>query len=291
MRWFGLYLLALPAYCLVRAAGVTSVQDILTFAIPILLCLSCVVHAVDTRGWRTAVLLFASACVIAFCAELVGSTTGFIFGAYSYTDLLGARLPGGVPWVIPLAWFMVSYPAWCASDFLMAGITDVERGRAARTYLKPLSAARKRSVFSVMHIAVAAFAVTAYDLSLDPRMVADGAWVWRDRGAYFGVPVSNYLGWFATALVIFGVWSVILGWVPASEGQGAVSEHAGFSFLNAYLPVIAYIVLWLGESIAQLAFWGGTTLGVVVFVGMGVVGAPALWRLHGAYRTAAGHVP
>ena len=51
---------------------------------------------------------------------------------------------------------------------------------------------------------VASFIMVAWDLAQDPiwATVLHG-WVWRDGGAWFGVPVSNYLGWFGTVFTIY----------------------------------------------------------------------------------------
>ena len=46
--------------------------------------------------------------------EYLGSTTGFPFGRYHYTDRLQPQL-GHVPLLIPLAWLMMLPPAWAVA--------------------------------------------------------------------------------------------------------------------------------------------------------------------------------
>ena len=186
---FGLYLLALPIYCLLRLAGDSEWQRILTFAIPCLLCLTGFIHAVEYQGWRRALFLFGSGALISLIAEALGASTGILFGNYSYTDQLGYKLFGLVPWLIPIAWCSMLYLAW----------------HVAWGSVKPHA---PRLISQALRITTAALAITAWDLSLDPRMVQDGYWVWHQGGPYFGIPISNYVGWFVTALVIFGVWSI-----------------------------------------------------------------------------------
>ena len=36
--------------------------------------------------------------------------------------------------------------------------------------------------------------MTAWDVGMDPMMVAAGNWIWETEGAYFGVPLQNYWG-------------------------------------------------------------------------------------------------
>jgi putative membrane protein len=50
---------------------------------------------------------------------------------------------------------------------------------------------------------VAAMAITAWDVVMDPGMARAGNWTWEDGGSYFGVPVQNYIGWVLTTLSIY----------------------------------------------------------------------------------------
>jgi putative membrane protein len=52
-------------------------------------------------------------------------------------------------------------------------------------------------------IALAAGALTAWDVFLDPRMAREGYWSWPGGGRYEGIPASNFLGWFVTGLGVF----------------------------------------------------------------------------------------
>ena len=129
--------------------------------------------------------------------------TGRPFGAYSYTGRLGPRV-GGVPLLAAAAWALMARPAWIAAGW-------VARRRAAR-------------------VALAAGALTAWDVFLDPRMAREGYWIWPDGGAYEGVPASNFLGWWVTGLGVFAVWSA-LDDAPAGaarrRGAGALRVDVG----------------------------------------------------------------
>jgi uncharacterized membrane protein len=103
---------------------------------------------------------------------------------YHYTDKLGYKFLGLVPLLIPIAWFMLSYPSFIIASRLMPGGKDIWAWR--------LSVAT-----------VGAVVMTAWDLAMDPMMVAGGHWVWEVEGAYFGVPLQNYWGWWLTIFVTF----------------------------------------------------------------------------------------
>jgi len=101
--------------------------------------------------------------------------TGFPFGAYAYTGVLQPQLLG-VPVVMGLAWMvLVAYAC----------------GVAARLRLPPW-----------LGVLVGALWTTATDLVIDPLAVQRfGYWAWADKGTYYGIPFTNFAGWFVTALL------------------------------------------------------------------------------------------
>ena len=82
--------------------------------------------------------------------ENIGVATGFPFGPYHYTDVLGPKL-GYVPLMIGPAYLGVGYLSWVLATVL-AG--DVKRGADAfQTFVTPL---------------IGAFIMVLWDLSMDP---------------------------------------------------------------------------------------------------------------------------
>ena len=137
----------------------------------------------------------AAAGAVGFAAELVGVATGRPFGHYSYSSQLGPRV-GGVPLLAAAAWAMMARPAW------------VTAGR--------LSARRSR------RIVLAAGALTAWDVFLDPRMAREGYWTWPGGGRYEGVPASNFAGWFVTGLAVFAAYAALAREGEDDRGAGAL---------------------------------------------------------------------
>lgn len=259
----------MPVYCLARLAGNPTLIGLSTAFTAISLFAFSLGYCVETRGLRRSALMVLSAFAIALTMEYLGSEHGVLFGHYDYTDNLGPRALGKVPIIIPIAWFMMLYPAWVTAGTL------VERA-LARASVHASVCAIPSAGRSALRIVVAALAMTAWDLSLDPRMVADGNWIWRDGGAYFGIPLSNYLGWFVTAALICGTWALMRVECFTHAPTEASSKALFWTIKHAHLPVWAYVVTWLGESVANIAFWGGPAIAASVFVGMGVFAAPAL---------------
>lgn len=118
-------------------------------------------------------------------AETVGVRTGLPFGRYQYLPAAGPTLPGGLPIAIPAAWLILILPAVAGVERLWSAR---RQGRAAGNWLAKAS--------------VAALLMVAFDLVLDPIAVHRlRMWRWPEGGLYYGVPASNYLGWFCYSLL------------------------------------------------------------------------------------------
>jgi uncharacterized membrane protein len=61
--------------------------------------------------------------------------------------------------------------------------------------------------------------MTAWDLVLDPVMVARGHWIWESGGAYFGIPIQNYLGWWTTSFIILFLYGLLKKHLPTIESH------------------------------------------------------------------------
>lgn len=192
------------------------------------------VSVILTRIWpaRRALTLGSGVVVFAWAVEWMGSSTGVPFGPYHYTERLQPQLLG-VPLLIPLAWLMMVPPAWAIG------------GRLVRY--------GPRWQF----VAVSAAAFTAWDFFLDPQMVHWRLWVWDEPGAYFGIPLMNFIGWFVTAALL----SVILKPEPTSDVR----------------LIWVYTLTWGLEAMALIGFWGLPGPGAVGFVIMGAFVVLA-WR-------------
>ena len=179
------------------------------------------VGALLALGWRRTLALFGLACGISFAAEWIGESTGLIFGNYYYTDVLRPKILGRIPVIIPLAYFMLLYPAYLISNLLLDG----------------KAVAPKRTGRHLVGAALlTALIMTAWDLAYDPLMtVAFEAWVWPDGGAYFGVPFHNFFGWVGTCFVItlaFGLVEPLIPLKPLGKPRKWVSVLALVGFMT-----------------------------------------------------------
>lgn len=140
-------------------------------------------------GVRKTVIFFCAATVISLSMELIGTSTGFPFGPYAYTDLLGFKILGHVPYSIPLSWFYMGFTSYLLASFLVA--------RAGW---------RRKTLWSLL---LGVYFLTVWDLSLDPAMASPQMlvpfWHWYEAGPYFGMPIRNLVGWSLTGLTYMGI--------------------------------------------------------------------------------------
>ena len=174
--------------------------------------------------------------VISLLFESVGVATGLVYGPYHYTDTLGPRFLGLVPYLIAAAWFMMMYPSLV-----------IARHLGERT--GPVEKAGLRSILAVS--ALGGVIMTAWDLAMDPLMVSAGHWVWDGPAAtrpYFGVPLQNFWGWWLTTFVTFALFLLISrGWSSQPGEDRQWNRLAVFSYLVTGSSTVATaLILGLG---------------------------------------------
>ena len=140
------------------------------------------------------ILVFAALCLgVGTLFESVSLRTGFPFGHYTFTDLMGPKL-FDLPILLPLAYVGMGYLSWVLGLVILQGQNEPLSGR--KIVLVPLAAS---------------FVMTAWDLSMDPVWAdIDHAWVWQDGGSFYGVPLSNFFGWFFTVYIFYQLFALYL---------------------------------------------------------------------------------
>jgi uncharacterized membrane protein len=194
-------------------------------------CTFAFLHAGQREGWGRALRLLALVFGVALLFESVGVATGWVYGPYHYTDKLGPKFLGLVPYLIPVAWFMMSYPSYVIADRLAP--------REWKPWQRLLAVA-----------ALGGVVITAWDLVMDPFMVAGGHWVWDTPGAYFGIPLQNYWGWWLTVFTTFALYGLF-------TRRKAAPEPSRFD----RWAMASYLVTMTGAVLASLvAGTGGLAL-------------------------------
>ena len=140
------------------------------------------------------IIVFTILCVaVGAFFEILSLRTGFPFGHYRFTDLMGPAI-FGLPIMLALSYVGMGYLSWILG---LAILQLHNQGLSGRNiFLLPV---------------VSSFVMTAWDLSMDPVWGAiDHAWVWRNGGSYYGVPISNFFGWLLTTYIFYQLFALYL---------------------------------------------------------------------------------
>jgi len=182
------------------------------------------------------ILAFLVVClVVSNILENTSILTGFPFGHYHYTSRPMLFL---VPWFIGPSYFATAYLAWMVGVVL---IGDVRR---------------EVSWFTTVAVPVIGAAVMVmWDLTFDPTAsTIKHFWVLEQGGGYFGVPLTNYVGWFFTVYVFLQLFALFLRFRRA----GADSLPLPASYYAQ--AVASYAVIGVAAVLSYLVFTGNTVV-------------------------------
>jgi len=191
-------------------------------------------HALLAYGTRYAITYFFFTFLFALTIEHVGVVSQWPFGNYSYSGDLGLKI-FEVPLVVPFAWIMMAHPV--------------------------LTAARRIAGHWVF--LYGGFALAAWDLFLDPMMVAEGRWTWVVTGAHVPfqpeIPLSNTFGWLLSGMFLTGVLHLI---TPRDKRKGGATFRTTDIFLlwTLFSGIIGNLFFFDRPGIA---FFAGGIYGMV----------------------------
>jgi uncharacterized membrane protein len=203
-------------------------------------------------GWRRTLLFAGWVWPVAWLAEFSSTRTGIPFGLYHYTeDTRGQELfIANVPLMDSLSFTFLAYASFCLARFVWA------RRAPSVTALTLLSGAL----------------MMLLDVVIDPLAVRGDRWFlgrifyYPAGGPYFGVPWSNFLGWFVVGAA--GVGGYL--WLRRTAKTDA---------LTRVWPGIALYYAVLGFNLAMTAWireWRLLALGA----GLHAVLAFVLWAIY-----------
>lgn len=167
-------LLFISATCLFVGYNMTwQTQAVLRSPISIisLVCLAIPAYIGLTRvcGAKKTLLIWLALGTLGITIETVGIATGTPYGSFVYNNPLGGLLFGYAPWALILAWPPLIIGAWVLA--------------------KQLSPKRWFT------IVIGASILVWFDVIMDPGAVALSFWSFVEKGIYYNVPYTNFLGW------------------------------------------------------------------------------------------------
>lgn len=218
ISWFSILFLTLPIVCLIS-------------------------HAIYTLGFKRATLFIGLSMFVGWLAETWGLKGGWLFGG-EYEYARGQMSIGLVPVIVVCFWGVFIYTGYTMTNSLLIWLGNI----------KP-NIQNKKLLLLLLLLILDGWFVVAIDLFMDPLQVFVGRWGWVNGGAYFGVPLGNFVGWFLVTITVTGLFRMFEYFKPRDDSL------VDSSLL--ILPTIGYGALagWFLVSAIQakmfsLAFWG-----------------------------------
>lgn len=234
-----LVLLAFGAFFMTKVempqwAHVLSSINVLLFAVPSFWALKM------WLGWSDGIKLVAVLGLYALAIETFAFFTGLPYGHFGYSDHLGFKLFGAVPWTVAFAW----------TPLMLCSYT----------------AARSLFVSRPRRIICSTFLLLAFDLVIDPGAVLLGFWQYPGGGVFYGVPVSNFLGW------------IVSGAIGSAITEGVISYFRPLLPPPVQIGSSAFFIIFFWTALAAV---GG--LGVPAAIGGGIAIAMYMWYRRSYY--------
>jgi uncharacterized membrane protein len=179
-------------------------------------------------GWRRTLAFGGWVWLVAWLAEFSSTRTGVPFGFYTYTGLTRGQelFIGNVPFMDALSFTFLAYAAFCLARRCL--------GRSA----SPLAVTVLGGTLMML-----------LDIVIDPVAVRGDRWFlghiffYPNGGSYFGVPLSNFVGWLVVGMV--GIGGYIYGWDRKRPDQG--QPIGGTALYYAVLGFNLAVTAWIGE--------------------------------------------
>ena len=200
-------------------------------------------------GWRKTFLWLVIGYVVAWASEVSSIHNGFPYGLYHYIyeNMPGELMIMGVPFWDSLSYPFMIFAGYTTAQFLCGNSKSQIPNPSSRTY----ALTHLRTAF------LGAFLTMLLDVIIDPLTVRGDQWFlgniyyYPNGGQYFGVPITNFLGWFLVPLLTILIFQFINRNDPNIETYKPISLA---TFLNPlfYLSIALFniaITVYINEPL------------------------------------------
>ena len=207
-------------------------------------------------GWKKTILFTVAGYLISFLSEYSSINTGFPYGWYYYIDATKDRelWIAGVPFFDSISYVFLAYCSYATALLVVSPVKTMRRDfltLETRAIRRSLAVLFLGSLFQVF-----------LDIIVDPVALQGRRWFlgqiygYKEQGCHFGVPLSNYIGWWVVSVLLVLALQIIDGRVGRKmERPAAGIWHPPFRSLYGpflYLSVIAFnitVTLFIGEKL------------------------------------------
>ncbi len=211
--------------------------------------------AVFHLGWRTTLWFTVTGYLISFVSEVSSINTGFPYGWYYYLDATRDRelWIAGVPFFDSLSYVFLAYCSYATALLVVSPVKAWRGGLVTletRAIRKSLSVLILGSLFQVF-----------LDIVIDPVALQGRRWFlgqiygYNEHGCHFGVPISNYVGWWLVGVLMVLALQGIDAGVGKGGGKPEGVRNVPFRSLLGpalYLSVLVFnlaVTVFIGEKL------------------------------------------
>lgn len=218
--------------------------------------------AVTHIGWKKTAAFTVAGYLIAFISEFSSINTGIPYGWYYYLDATKDRelWVAGVPFFDSLSYVFLAYCSYATALFILSPL---------KTRAWDVVTLETRSIrHSFAALFLGALLQVFLDIVIDPVALQGRRWFlgqiygYREQGVHFGVPLSNYIGWFVVSLLLMAAIQLIDKRVG---GQGEVPRGVKNLPFRSLLGPVLYV--------SVLVF----NLGVTIYIGEQLMAAVGIF--------------
>ena len=207
-------------------------------------------------GWKKTFLFTVVGYLISFLSEYSSINTGFPYGWYYYIDATKDRelWIAGVPFFDSISYVFLAYCSY-ATALLVVSPVKTMRGDfltlETRAIRRSLAVLFLGSLFQVF-----------LDIIVDPVALQGRRWFlgqiygYKEQGCHFGVPLSNYVGWWVVSVLMVLALQIIDNELGKKNGRPEVgvwnSPYKALLGPSLYLSVIIFnisVSLLIGEQL------------------------------------------
>jgi putative membrane protein len=178
-------------------------------------------------GFRRGFIIIITLSIFPVIIEGIAVLTGFPYGEFEYGNSLGSLIFNLVPPSISFAYLPI--------------------------LLGSLFVASEKTIQNYSFSLITSFFMMLVDMVIDPAAVSIGFWSYNITGFYYGVPLSNFIGWFFTGYIYAMIFYFLSGkdFFPLPIGTSfslifILSFWIGYLLIvKLYIPSLIGIIILL----------------------------------------------
>jgi uncharacterized membrane protein len=222
-------------------------------------------------GVRVALSFLILGYFVAFVSELASIHTGFPYGWYYYIpDTINRELwVAGVPFMDSISYVFLAFSSYSFSLFIRSPLAVI---KGDLTVLASPQILGSRGT-----LLLGTFLFVFIDVIVDPlslrgdRFFLGKIYGYREEGLYFGIPLSNFGGWFLVGLALIFLLQALVRMLRSDEERPRFLAELKWNRL--WGPLLYWVIVlgnlgmtfWIGEIALGLV---GCFMSAIILAGM-----------------------